>query len=225
MKQITIFSLLIFFIVSCEQPAEKEVYLFTSFHEPANEGLRLLYSYDGFQWDSIPGIFLKPEVGRQQVMRDPSIVKGADDTFHLVWTCSWNLDHGIGYASTKDFINWSQQKHIPVMAHESTVVNVWAPELYFEDSTGEFFVVWASTIPYKFERGIEEERNNHRLYYTKTKDFVEFTPTELFYDPGFSSIDAVIVKRAPSDYVLVFKDNTRPERNILAAFGKTPTGP
>ena len=224
MKQIVFFFLLIFSFSSCRS-VEKEVYLFTSFHEPADEGLRFLYSYDGFHWDSIPGIFLKPEVGKQKVMRDPSMVQGPDGTFHLVWTCSWNLDPGFGYASSKDLIHWSEQKHIPVMAHDTSVVNVWAPELFYEDSTGEFYVVWASTIPFKFEKGEEEERNNHRLYYTKTKDFVDFTPAELFYDPGFSSIDAVIVKRAPSDYVLVFKDNTRPERNILAAFGKTPAGP
>lgn len=205
--------------------AETEVYLYTSFHEPADEGLRFLYSYDGFHWDSIPGVFLKPEVGRQKVMRDPSMVQGPDGTFHLVWTCSWNQDPGFGYASSNDLIHWSEQKHIPVMAHDTSVVNVWAPELFYEDCTGEFYIVWASTIPFKFKKGMEEERNNHRLYYTKTKDFIDFTPAELLYDPGFSSIDAVIVKRAPSDYVLVFKDNTRPERNILAAFGKTPAGP
>ena len=225
MRQITFFLLFVFLYVSCQQSDEKEVYLFTSFHEPADEGLRLLYSYDGFHWDSIPGIFLKPEVGRQKVMRDPSVVRGDDGTFHLVWTCSWTNEHGFGYASSKDLIHWSEQKHIPVMAYDTTVVNVWAPELYFEDSTGEFYVVWASTIPYKFEKGIEDERNNHRLYYTKTKDFIDFTPAELLYDPGFSSIDAVIVKRAPTDYVLVFKDNTRPNRNLMAAFGKTPIGP
>ena len=221
----TILFFLIIFSLSCSQKVEKEVYLFTSFHEPADAGLRFLYSYDGFNWDSIPGIFLKPDVGRQKVMRDPSIVQGHDGTFHLVWTCSWNNDPGFGYASSKDLINWSEQKYIPVMAHDTSVVNVWAPELYFEDSTQEFYIVWASTIPYKFERGIEEERNNHRLYYTKTKDFVDFSQTELFYDPGFSSIDAVIKKRGASDYVLVFKDNTRPNRNILAAFGNTPVGP
>ncbi|MDR2148597.1 MAG: glycoside hydrolase family 43 protein [Tannerella sp.] len=223
MKQIITFLFILAF-ASC-QTDEKEVYLFTSFHEPADEGLRFLYSYDGYHWDSIPGVFLKPEVGRQKVMRDPSMVQGPDGTFHLVWTCSWNQDPGFGYASSKDLIHWSEEKYFPVMAHDTSVVNVWAPELYCESETGEFYIVWASTIPYKFERGVEEERNNHRLYYTKTKDFVDLTPAELFYDPGFSSIDAVIVKRAPEDYMLVFKDNTRPERNILAAFGKTPAGP
>lgn len=203
----------------------KEVYMFTSFHEPADEGLRFLYSYDGYKWDSIPGVFLKPEVGLQKVMRDPSMVRGADGTYHLVWTSSWQKDPGFGYASSKDLINWSEQQHIPVMEYDTSVVNVWAPELYYEDETGEFYIVWASTIPFKFEKGIEDERNNHRLYYTKTKDFKEFTPAKLFYDPGFSSIDAIIVKRDKSDYVLVFKDNTRPERNLKVAFADSPEGP
>lgn len=203
---------------------EKEVYLFTSFHEPANEGLRFLYSYDGYKWDSIPGIYLKPEVGVQKIMRDPSIVQGPDSTFHLVWTCSWKGDPAFGYASSKDLINWSEQQYIPIMAFDTTTVNVWAPELFYDDEANDFIIVWASTIPFKFEKGIEDEDNNHRLYYTKTKDFKDFTKAELLYDPGYSSIDAVIVKRDSADYVLVFKDNTRPERNMKVAFATTPTG-
>jgi hypothetical protein len=209
-------------LASCNN---REVYLFTSFHEPADEGLRFLYSYDGYRWDSISGIFLKPEVGVQKIMRDPSIAQGADGMFHMVWTCSWKGDYGFGYASSKDLIHWSEQKHIPIMAFDTSTVNVWAPEIYCEDESGEFFIVWASTIPFKFPKGIEDEYNNHRLYYTVTKDFVDFSPARILFDPGFSSIDAQIVKRAKNDYVLVFKDNTRPERNILAAFGKTPSGP
>ncbi|MDE6002143.1 MAG: arabinosidase, partial [Prevotella sp.] len=54
----------------------------TSFHEPATDGLRFIYSYDGWQWDSIPGVWLKPEVGKQKVMRDPSIIRTPDGTFH-----------------------------------------------------------------------------------------------------------------------------------------------
>ena len=47
----------------------------------------------------------------------------------------------------------------------------------------------------------------------------------LLYDPGFSTIDAVIVKRAKNDYVMVLKDNTRPERNLKIAFSDSMTGP
>jgi len=211
-------------LFSC-QSKEKEAYLFTSFHEPATEGLRFLYSYDGYHWDSIPGFFLKPEVGVQKVMRDPSMVQGPDGIFHLVWTCSWKGDRGFGYASSKDLIHWSEEQHIPVMDYDTTTVNVWAPEIYYEDETEEFYIVWASTIPFKFEKGEEDEYNNHRLYYTQTKDFVNFTPAGLLYDPGFSSIDAQIVKRGHKDYVLIFKDNTRAERDIKAAFAESPAGP
>jgi hypothetical protein len=63
------------------------------------------------------------------------------------------------------------------------------------------------------------------MYYTATKDFKTFSETKLFIDPGFSVIDAVIVKRAAKDYMLVLKDNTRPERNIKVAFADNPLGP
>ena len=206
---------------SCSQKA----YLFTSFHEPANEGLRMLYSDDAYHWKDIEHIFLKPEVGEQKVMRDPSMVQGPDGTFHLVWTSSWRGDQGFGYASSKDLINWSKQEFLPVMQHEATTVNVWAPELFYDDVAQQYIIIWASTIPNRFPKGQEEELNNHRMYYTTTKDFKTFSPTKLFLDPGFSVIDAVIVKREKNDYVLVLKDNTRPERNLKVAFATHPLGP
>lgn len=205
--------------------AEKNVFVSTSFHEPANEGLRFIYSQDGIHWDSIPGAWLKPVIGNQKVLRDPSITQTPDGTFHLVWTSSWKGDLGFGYAYSKDLIHWSKQQLIPVMKTEPSTVNVWAPDIFFDNEKGEFVVVWASCIPNRFKRGQEDEKNNHRLYYITTKDFKTISATKLLYDPGFSSIDATIVKRAKNDYVLVFKDNTRPNRNLKVAFAKSPTGP
>ncbi|QNL52512.1 glycoside hydrolase family 43 protein [Olivibacter sp. SDN3] len=202
----------------------KDIYLFTSFHEPADEGLRLLYSKDAYHWNDLNYVFLKPTVGTEKVMRDPSIVRGPDGLFRLVWTCSWKGDKGFGYAESKDLINWSGQRFIPVMEHEPTTVNVWAPELFYDDETKEYIIIWASTIPHRFEKGEEEEENNHRMYYTTTKDFKSFSKATLFLDPGFSVIDAVIVKRKPKDYVLVLKDNTRPNRNLKVAFAEKAEG-
>jgi Glycosyl hydrolases family 43 len=208
-------------LFSCNRKA----YLFTSFHEPADAGLRMLYSYDGKKWNDLDTVLLEPKVGNQKVMRDPSMVQGPDGTFHLVWTSSWRGDKGFGYASSKDLINWSEQQVIPVMEKEPTTVNVWAPELFYDEDAKQYLIIWASCIPGRFERGIEEDSNNHRMYYTATKDFKTFSETKLFIDPGFSVIDAVIVKRAAKDYVLVLKDNTRPERNIKVAFADNPLGP
>lgn len=203
----------------------KDYYMFTSFHEPADEGLRYLYSEDGMHWDSISGVWLKPELGQHKLMRDPSMVRTPDGTYHLVWTTSWKGDLGFGYAHSKDLIHWSEQRMIPVMEDEPTTVNVWAPEIFYDDEKEEFIVVWASCIPGRFERGVEEEDNNHRLYYITTKDFKTISKAKVLHDFGFSAIDAVIVKRAKKDYVMVLKDNTRPERNLKVAFAESVTGP
>jgi len=214
------YSLLIV-LASCSHNA----YLFTSFHEPADKGLRMLYSYDGYKWNDLDTVLLRPEVGNQKVMRDPSLVQGPNGTFHLVWTSSWRGDKGFGYASSKDLIHWSEQRFIPVMDHEPTTVNVWAPELFYDDEQKQYIIIWASCIPGRFEKGIEDDSNNHRMYFTTTKDFTAFSASKLFLDPNFSVIDAVIVKRAIKDYVLVLKDNTRPERDIKVAFADNPLGP
>lgn len=213
--------LLILICCSCSQ----KVYLFTSFHEPATDGLRFLYSYDGNHWKDLEGIFLKPAVGKQQVLRDPSITQGPNGTYHLVWTSSWRGDPGFGYASSKDLVHWSEQRLINVMANEPETVNVWAPEVLYDPAEKQFIIIWASAIPQRFPKGTEEENNNHRMYYTLTKDFIHFTAAKLFLDPGFSVIDAVITERKINDYVLVLKDNTRANRNLKVAFSNHLSGP
>ena len=202
----------------------KDIFVSTSFHEPATEGLRFIYSHDGIRWDSIQGVFLRPEVGVQKVMRDPSIAVGPDGTFHLVWTSSWRGDQGFGYSSSKDLIHWTPQRFVAT-GMDTATVNTWAPELFYDDVKRQFMVIWASCVPGKFPDYQEDHKNNHRLYYLTTKDFKTFSKPQLFYDPGFSAIDATLVKRNKNDYVMVVKDNSRPMRNIKVAFATSPYGP
>lgn len=217
-------------LYSCKPSDSKTVenndyYVFTSFHEPANEGLRYLYSEDGIHWDSIPGIWLAPVIG-DSIMRDPSIVMGPDSTYHLVWTIAWKGDTGFGYSSSKDLVNWTPQRRIPAMDSIASTQNLWAPELFYDDVKDQFMVVYAScVVDAGFDVGEEDPKNNHRLYYVTTKDFETFSEPKLFYEPGFSCIDATLVKRGPEDYVMVVKDNTRPNRNIKIAFAKNAEGP
>ncbi|MDQ6479133.1 glycoside hydrolase family 43 protein [Dyadobacter sp. LHD-138] len=215
--------LLVFVAVFGLTSCNKDSYLFTSFREPATDGLHLACSKDGYKWTDLGGSFLKPEVGGK-LMRDPSIVRAPDGTYHLVWTTNWKGDKGFGYAHSSDLIHWSMQEFIPVMEHEPEVVNVWAPELFYDEESEEFVIIWASTIPFRFAKGEEDEKNNHRMYYTTTKDFKTFSKAALFADPGFSIIDAVIVRKEKGKYVLVLKDNTRPNRNIKVAFSDKVLG-
>ncbi len=199
--------------------------MYSSFHEPANEGLRLLYSFDAYHWTDLNHIFIKPEVGTEKIMRDASICQGPDGIFRLVWTTGWKNDQYIGYASSPDLIHWSKQEHIPVMTYEPTAINAWAPELFYDEDGKQFIIVFASCVPNRFAKGEEDENNNHRLYYTTTVDFKTFAPTKLFLDPGFSVIDATIVQRGKNDYILVMKDNTRKERDIKVGFSTHVLGP
>ena len=202
----------------------KSLYLFTSFRDADQNFLRFLYSYDGYHWTNVPGTFLEAKVGGSKQFRDPSLLRGPDGIFHLVWTTGWHGDQGFGYAESKDLIHWSEQKFVPVMTNEPTTVNVWAPELFYNEREKDFIIVWASTIPGRFPDKLEKHDNNHRLYFTTTRDFITFSPAKLFLDPGFSVIDPFILKEG-GRYVLICKDNSRPNLNLRVTFAKTPLGP
>jgi alpha-L-fucosidase len=203
---------------------EESVYLFTSFRENGEDGLRFLSSSDGYEWTEVPGTFLRPRLGKRQLMRDPSLVRTPEGTYHLVWTTGWQDDQGFGHASSKDLVHWSEQKFIPVMEHEPTTVNVWAPEIFYDEPAERYIICWASTIPGRFPDHLEPHENNQRMYYTTTRDFKTFTPTKLFLEPDFSVIDATIVKYGDR-YVLILKDNTRPVHKLRVAFSDSPLGP
>lgn len=204
---------------------EGEYYVSSSFHEPADEGLCFIYSRDGLHWDSIPGTWLAPELG-DSIMRDPSIWRGKDGTYHLVWTIAWKGDTGIGYSSSTDLIHWTPQRRIPVMDSIRHTYSVWAPELFYDDTKGEYMIVFTAQVDDKTSTGRRNEHGDyHRMYYVTTRDFVAFSEPRLLYDAGYSCIDGVIVKRGEGDYVLVAKDNRKANSNLRVAFSKRPEGP
>jgi hypothetical protein len=207
----------------------KEVYLFSYFKGNGEDGLHLAYSNDGLKWTSLKNdrSFLTPVAGKDKLMRDPCLIQGPDGTFHMVWTVSWN-EKGIGYASSKDLINWSEQKYIPVMQHEAAARNCWAPEITYDPVSRIYMIYWATTIPGRFKEGegTKENSYNHRLYYVTTKDFISFSKTELLYDQGFNVIDATITSDGKK-FVMFLKDETPepPQKNIRVAFADKLNGP
>jgi acetyl esterase/lipase len=208
---------------------EKEIYMFSYFKGNGEDGLHLAYSEDGLKWHALKNdtSFLTPEVGKDKLMRDPCIIKGGDGLYHMVWTVSWT-DKGIGYASSKDLINWTKQQFIPVMQHEEETRNTWAPEITFNETSKEYMIYWASTIPGKFleTQSTEDAGYNHRMYYTITKDFKTYSPTQLLYDPSFNVIDATIQKQGDT-FVMFLKDETKKpmQKNIKVATSKNLKGP
>lgn len=196
------------------------VYLFSYFKGNGEDGLHLAYSHDGLKWQALKNdkSFLTPNIGKDKLMRDPSICQGPDGTYHMVWTSGW-WDRIIGYASSKDLVNWSEQKAIPVMEHEPEAKNSWAPELFYDDATRTYYILWATTIPGRYsEVATSKSENglNHRIYYVTTKDFNTFSDTKIFFNPDFCAIDAAIMKQADGQYMIAVKnENSAPaEKNI-----------
>ena len=108
-------------------------YIFSYFKGNGEDGLHLAYSEDGLAWralnDDKP--FFHPTVGKEKLTRDPSIVRGPDGMYHMVWTAGWN-EQGFGYAESRDLITWTHERYVPVMSNEPTAMNTWAPEIFYD---------------------------------------------------------------------------------------------
>jgi len=223
---------------------DSTAFLFSYFTRNGEDGVHLAWSRDGVTWLPLLGgrAVIRPAVTgngigwqvwdtRAALMRDPSILRGPDGVFHLVWTIAWT-DRGIGVAHSPDLIHWSEQTRVPVMDREPAALNAWAPDLFYDDATRRYVIVWATAIPERFpatdslaER-TSRGRADHRLYYVTTADFRKYSRAKLLYDGGFSAIDGTIA-RVRDRYFLVMKDETfyPPRRYLRVASSRHATGP
>lgn len=228
MRKLIGLSLILVSLFACntKQVSEKQVHMF-SYFKGNGDGLHLAYSEDGLTWEALfdDSIILKPELGKDKLMRDPSIVQDDEGVFHMVWTTGW-WDQGIGYASSRDLINWSEQQNIPVMEMFEGTKNTWAPEVFYDKKDKTFYIFWASTVPGAFPdlpTSESEEGLNHRQYYVTTKDFKSFSETKLFIEPGFSVIDGAIIEENGLYYLFVKNENSAPaEKNIRVTSNAKP---
>ena len=212
-------TVLAFVLFAAVQAVAGRAYVFSYFSDKPDggrrgeaAGLHLAVSVDAKRWIPVNGDHpvLVPEVGKDRLMRDPSICQGPDGTFHLVWTLGWTSD-AIGYASSRDLAHWSEQREIRVMESVPGTRNCWAPEVTYNPDDGLFYVYWSSTVTGK-HRPIpamdkKEAGLNHRIYLSTTKDFVAFTPPRLWFDPPFSTIDAFAVRDPKKGLWLLFSKN------------------
>ena len=88
-----------------------------------------------------------------------------------------------------DLVNWGQPRLVNVAGNIPQAGCAWAPEAIYDESSGDYIVYWATISP----------ANGHtkpRIYYSRTRDFVTFTPATLYIDrPGsVGLIDTQIVK-------------------------------
>jgi hypothetical protein len=217
----------------------ESVYLLSYFLGNGESGAYLAVSDDGWCFSPLvePTVpVIAPAVGPDKLMRDPCLAQGPDGLWHLVWTTGW-WDRHIGYATSPDLLHWSEQRLLPVMAHEPTALNAWAPELVYEPQGKRWVLYWSTTIPGRFpetdpEAGPDASASgkplNHRFYFSESHDNgATWSGARLLWDPGFNCIDATIVPDGES-WLLIGKDETRvPQAHkwLFVARGASATGP
>ncbi len=191
--------------------ANDRVFVMATFRGDGEDGLHLAWSTNGYNWEPLMGDrgVLKPTVGESKLMRDPSLFRAADGTFHLVWTTSWT-GKTIGYSSSKDLLNWSDPVAIPVMADNPACKLCWAPEIRWDAANGNFLIYWSSSFT-------NETPEYWRTYAVTTTDFKTFSKPKLFFDPGHSQIDASILE-ADGKFYLFYKHSW--QGNRFAVSGK-----
>lgn len=184
------------------------VWLFVSFKDPGDRGIWLALSCDGKKWAPAnkDQPVLVPDLSKGK-MRDPFIVRGPENKFHILWTSGRGR---IGHAVSTDLVHWSDQQIIPILRDDPRVLNTWAPEMIFDQQNENWRIFWSSTIKGDFPEtvGQVENEKNHRIYSMTTADFKNFSDPVLFFDPGYPVIDATIMLE-DNRYNMVFKDERR----------------
>jgi hypothetical protein len=208
--------------------AAKSYWLFAGFKGNSEDGVYYALSADGYHWTLANGgqpVVRQTEPG--ELMRDPFIQRGPDNLFQMVWTWGWRTPLVLGHASSTDLVHWTKHEAIPVMNNEPAALNIWAPALYYDPAKQDWLIFWSSTIPGRFPGDDSgDAKLNHRIWSTTTQNFAAFTPAKVFFDPGYSVIDATLI-RAAGSYHLIFKDERKTplQKHLLTATGPTLEGP
>ena len=139
-------------------------------------------------------------------MRDHSIVRSHDGSKFWILATDLRIASGKGWdtamhhGSTKlviwestDLVHWSAPRLVDVAGTIPSAGCAWAPEAIWDPASNAYIVYWSTISPLN---GIDKPR----IYYSKTTDFVTFTPPQMYIDrPGTQQIiDTQIIEVAGS---------------------------
>ncbi len=193
------------------------------------EQLHIALSADGRHWTALNGN--EPVWG--QHMRDPYVRRGPDGLWRIMGTGGGRgLDRakvgpGCLYATSPDLVSFQLEKPLPLMKDARNeegafAGNIWAPEWFYDDRTGEYMLFWSSSFK---DAGWKESS----LWQCRTRDWVMFTPAEVLFDPPYSVIDGSFVEYDGTYYLFhkeeEFGAKTGERRAIRLAVSKNLEGP
>ena len=180
-------------------------YLLVHFtNEPVTgEQVYFATSTDGLHWQDLNNSqpVLTSDIG-DKGLRDPSIIRTADGKKFVILATDLRIDNGKGWSAAQhsastsliifestDLVHWSRARKVDVAGAIPGAGCAWAPEAIYDEASGDYIVYWATISPLN---GVDKAR----IYYSRTRDFVTFTPANMYIDrPGTQGIiDTQIVK-------------------------------
>ncbi len=193
------------------------------------EQLHIALSDDGRHWTALNG---NRPVWEQQ-MRDPYVRRGPDGIWRLMATGGGRRPDrqetgpSCLYATSEDLVNWNVGGLLPLMkdvrdSDGRMVRNIWAPEWFYDAGNGDYMLVWSSSFE---DAGWKKSR----LWYCRTKDWKEFTPAKVLFEPSYSVIDGTLLEHGGKYYLFhkeeEFGEVTGERRAIRVAVADNPEGP
>jgi hypothetical protein len=182
--------------------------------EVSQDSLHLAFSTDGVQWTPLAPAspaFALSEVGSKH-LRDPFIMRKQDGTFVLLatdWTRSYTAGDywsspspNIVVAESPDLMTFSNPRLLqvtPAVDSSGAPMHAWAPEAFYDPEREQYGILWSGN----------DANNVNRIYVSYTTDFQTLVNTNpiVFFDPGYSVIDATLVRTNTHNY-LFFKDES-----------------
>jgi hypothetical protein len=189
----------------------EEVFLLSYFKGNGETGVYLACSENGLTFTDLNDgrpVFTPPRWPGQDLTRDPSIVY-REGLFRMVWTSSWTGEC-FGAATSPDLRQWSQPVQVRPFTNwpaDDRPGNTWAPEVHWDPVRKNYAILWSSAtvgvegngghnsggLEKDPARNVKPDPRHHRTFLSRTSDFQSFSDAQVFFTPGVSQIDAMMV--------------------------------
>ena len=164
------------------------------------EQLKLAYTYNSLYWFKLNhdrGI-LKPSIGTRR-LRDPSIVRRKDGGFTLLATQGYDNDSIYAYDS-ENLITYENERVLKLNASSPALAmseaQAWAPEAFYDPYLETYVIIWSSV-------------KDGGVFYSTSDDLETVSFPKRLMDPGFTIIDATLV-RTKNGFTALLKDEREP---------------
>lgn len=174
--------------------------------------LSLSVGDDPLRWRRVNGgeAILESMSGATGV-RDPHLLRRHDGAgFHVlatdlrVWADGPEIDwdrlsrHGsrdLVIWDSPDLLSWSPARYVRVAP--PSVGMAWAPEAHYDAESGDYLCYWSSRL-YAADDPEHVGESHSRIMVSRTRDFVTFSPAEVYLDAGREVIDLTVYVEDPA---------------------------